>query len=569
VAGITFRGKSAVQNHHLSVPFHELVPCPSQSVTDELSLDDNLIIHGDNLIALKALLPTHAGRVDLCFIDPPYNTGEEGWVYNDNVSSPLVRDWLNKEVGKDDLTRHDKWLCLMMPRLALIRELLTDDGAVFIAIDDNEYHRLRMLMDEVFGEDNFVATLVWQARKSVQNDTDISQSHNYVLAYAKNRRQTERRLKKANAGYWFSMAGFVFLPIAIDADKYSNPDNDTRGPWKADPFDAPGVRANLSYEIVNPNTHRAYLPPNGRHWRMEESKYLAALADSRVLFGTRGTSKPQLKVFLNEQEEFGSIDTTWWGEGAFSYYVDALGDVEEAEELTDYGTTTDGSKLLQAMFGGDKVFPNPKPIQLVMRILEQASHADAIILDSFAGSGTTGHAVLQLNSIDQGNRRFILIECEEYADSLTAERIRKAIAGIPDSSSPYLAGTGGSFTYMELGDALTIARLLEGEALPTFGDLARYVFFTATGRDLDPAVVDSATGYVGETEQYRVYLMYEPDREWLKSAALTLERARALGESGGKTRLVYAPSRFLDADQLADLNIQYCQLPFDIFRLRG
>lgn len=569
MAGITFRGKSAVQNHHLTVPFHELIPCPDKSVGEKPSLEDNLIIHGDNLVALKALLPTHAGRINLCFIDPPYNTGEEGWVYNDNVASPLVREWLDKEVGKDDLTRHDKWLCLMMPRLALIRELLHDDGAVFVAIDDNEYHRLRLLMDEVFGEENFVTTLVWQARKSVQNDTDISQSHNYVLVYAKHRRQTERRLKKANAKYWHSMPGFVFAPIAVDASKYSNPDNDPRGPWKADPFDAPGVRDNLSYDIENPNTGKKYQPPSGRHWRMEEARYLAAFADNRILFGTRGTSKPQLKVFLNEQEEFGSIDTTWWGEGSLGYYLDALGDMEEAEELTDYGTTTDGSKLLQAMFGGDKVFPNPKPIQLVMRILEQAARPDAIVLDSFAGSGTTAHAVLQLNAADEGTRKFILVECEEYAESLTAERVRKAIEGVAGASSPYLGGTGGTFTFLELGDALTATRLLDGDDLPSFEDLARYVFFTATGKDLDLGTVDADAGYVGETEQYRVYLLYKPDRDWLKTAALTLDRARALGAADGKMRLVYAPSRFLDADQLAELGIQYCQLPFEIFRLKG
>lgn len=302
MAVLSFKGKTFVQNHHLTVKYHQLIPKKDKSLTDKVSLHDNLIIHGDNLIALKALLPTYAGQVKCVFADVPYNTGNEGWVYNDSVNSPMIKEWLGKVVDKEDLTRHDKWLCMMMPRLKLLRELLHDNGAIFITIDDNEEHRLRMLMDEIFGEDNFVTTIAWNARKSVQNDTDISQAHNFIVVYAKNRRQEERRLKESNANKWHKMDGFVFYPLLLDKSKFSNPDNDSRGLWKADPFDAPQIRENLTYEITNPNTGKKYLPPEGRHWRTEKIKYDELLADKRIVFGKKGTSGPQLKVFWEEKK---------------------------------------------------------------------------------------------------------------------------------------------------------------------------------------------------------------------------------------------------------------------------
>ena len=185
---IQFKGKSIVQYHHLAVPYRQLLPDAARSVTngEPPSLKDNLIVHGDNLSALKALLPSFAGRVRCIYIDPPYNTGNEGWVYNDNVNSPMHQEWLGKVVDKEDLTRHDKWLCMLWPRLTLLRELLRDDGVIFISIDDNEAHRLRMMLDEVFGEHSFVANIVWQKKQSPQNDaTYLSDMHDHILVYAK------------------------------------------------------------------------------------------------------------------------------------------------------------------------------------------------------------------------------------------------------------------------------------------------------------------------------------------------------------------------------------------------
>jgi len=412
---LDFKGKSFIYTHHLGVPYRELLVVPKKSCVPEgktPDLDDNLILHGDNLEALKALLPRYAGRVDCIYIDPPYNTGTEGWCYNDAVNAPLMREWLKKEgnpVERDDLQRHDKWLCMMWPRLQLLKDLLAEDGAIFVSIDDNEAHRLRAVMDEIFGEENFACCIPWQSRESVQNDTDISANHEFIVVYAKSRRQTERRLKESNAAKWYSMPGFTFFPLPLSKEKFANPDGDKRGLWKDDPFDAPGVRKNLEYQITNPKTGEIFLPPKGRHWRTEEENYHRLFQDDRIVFGKTGDSGPKLKVFYEEKCKFGEVATTWFPGSS-------------------YGTATSGTKELMEILG-QGAFDYPKPTRLVVELLRLATDKDSLILDSFAGSGTTAHAVLALNAKDGGKRRFILCETEAYADTLTAERVRRVIRG--------------------------------------------------------------------------------------------------------------------------------------------
>jgi adenine-specific DNA-methyltransferase len=199
---------------------------------------------------------------------------------------------------------------MMFSRLLVARQLLRKDSVIFISIDDNEVHNLRRLCNEVFGEDNFVSQIPWQARQSIQNDIDISDSHEYIVVYAKNRRKENRRLKESNKKDWYNEETFAFFPKELDKSKFSNPDNDPRGDWKADPFDAPGVRANLMYEIVNPKTKEVFLPPNGRHWGTEEKNFKKLLQDNRILFGRTGESKPQVKVFYKEKVEFGTVIDT-------------------------------------------------------------------------------------------------------------------------------------------------------------------------------------------------------------------------------------------------------------------
>ncbi len=275
---LDFKGKQHIYAHHLTVPYRPLEPDAGRSL-DPAGEDDNLIIHGDNLHALKALLPRYAGRIKCIYIDPPYNTGNEGWVYNDRVNSPLMKEWLavNGPVDNEDLERHDKWLCMMWPRLHLLKELLSDDGVIFVSIDDNEQHHLRMLMDEIFSEENFVANIVWHHRKSSQNDIDVSLSHNYIVCYA-----LERRSFSFNAG-------------DVDESKLdSNPDNDPRGPWVADPMDAPKHQRESdlrNYQSEYWNT--AHLPPEGRCWRFTRERFDNALHDNRFVFGKSGNARPQ------------------------------------------------------------------------------------------------------------------------------------------------------------------------------------------------------------------------------------------------------------------------------------
>lgn len=302
----------------------------------------------------------------------------------------------------------------MSKRLRIAKRLMSDKGVLFISIDDNEQAQLKLLCDEIFGAENYISSIPWHSRQSLQNDTDLSINHEYILAVAKNRRKSNRRLKKANASIWYDQDGFVFYPISVDGGKYSNPDNDPRGPWKADPMDAPHIRPNLTYPITNPITGVQHLPPRGRCWRISQEKFASALADNRILFGKNGTSRPQMKVFLNEQVEFGSIAHSWF----------------EAEK---YGTATHGSKELQGIFGGDKVFTSPKPTSLISNILSLVSIPDRpiTVLDFFAGSGTTLHATMQLNAEDGGSRRCILVTNNEnnICEEVTYERNKRVING--------------------------------------------------------------------------------------------------------------------------------------------
>ena len=194
-----FKGKVFVENHHLAVPFHELLPERKKGLSEKASLRDNLIVHGDNLAALKALLPTYQGKVKCIYIDPPYNTGKEGWAYNDRVNSPLMQAWLGRVVDRDDLTRHDKWCCMMMPRLKLLLKLLREDGVIFASVDDNELHHLRCLMDEVFGERNRVGQIIWHGSTD-NNPTNIATEHEYIVCYAAKKEELEEEWKSAAFG---------------------------------------------------------------------------------------------------------------------------------------------------------------------------------------------------------------------------------------------------------------------------------------------------------------------------------------------------------------------------------
>lgn len=405
---LTWPGKTqAKQLANTDIVGKTLKYVPEDSKNPETT--ENLYIEGDNLEVLKLLRNSYYGKVKMIYIDPPYNTGND-FVYKDNFTMEVIENEKiegNRDEEGNRLIKnqegsgrfHSNWLNMMYPRLKIAKDLLKEDGVIFISIDDNEVDNLRKMCSEIFGEQNLVAQFPWQSRQSIQNDTDISNSHEYIVAYAKVRRQENRRLKESNADSWFKLNSFVCLPLPLEKDNFDNPDNDPRGLWKADPFDAPNIRPNLTYIIKNPNTGEEFLPPSGRHWRTEQKTYEKLLADNRIIFGKTGNSRPQLKVFYEEKKMFGSVDNTWWtGEKC--------------------GTSTQGTKEQIQLFEGFAPFDTPKPVKLLTKILSLVSlpSNNDIILDFFSGSGTTAHAVMKLNAEDKGKRKFIMVQIPEEID---------------------------------------------------------------------------------------------------------------------------------------------------------
>lgn len=407
-----------------------LRPCVAES--KDWDSTENLYIEGDNLEVLKLLQESYLGKVKMIYIDPPYNTGND-FIYADDFKMES-EEW-KVESGEwseegDRLFKntdsngrfHSDWCSMIYSRLMLARNLLTDDGVIFISIDDNEVDNLKNICNEVFGECNLVAEIPWQSRASIQNDTDFSVNHEYICVYAKRRRQENRRLKDSNYKEWHRRDSFVCKPLPLDKSKFENPDNDPRGPWKADPFDAPNIRPNLTYAVTNPVTGEQHLPPRGRCWRISPDKFSSALADGRIIFGKDGKGRPQMKSFYEEKKEFGSVDNSWF----------------TSERI---GTTTNGTKEVMELFGGQPYFDKPKPTSLLRKIVDLANvQEDDIILDFFSGSATTAHAVMQLNAEDGGHRKFIMVQlpepCDEKSEAYKAgykniceigkERIRRA-----------------------------------------------------------------------------------------------------------------------------------------------
>ena len=556
MATLEFKGKQIIRNYHLTLKYHSLNGVKKKSLTDKISLNDNLIIHGDTLLALKALLPTYAGKVKCIYIDPPYNTGNEGWKYNDNVNSPMMRDWLGKTVDKDDLTRHDKWLCMMMPRLKLLRDLLTEDGVLFISIDDNEQYRLRGLLDEIFTERNFISCITIKANpRGRQSDNDFATLHDYCICYGKNADYVE-------------LNGLPLTPGDIEEFDQTDPDGEK---WRELGLRQRGSaslrtdRKDMFFPIyVDPKNGTVSLKPNEIHtieviprkadgregrWMWSATKVKDEI--NRV-YGRKVTGKERYDIYIKD-------------------YLNRNGEQRTSKPRSIWNDTVvnteTGGKELKLILE-QKNLEYPKPVDLIKRVIRIGTDKDSLIIDSFAGSGTTAQAVLELNKEDGGQRKFILVECENYADTITAERVRRVIKGIPDSKDEVLKkGLGGTFSYYELGKPLEITKLLEGKDLPEYKELARYVFYTATGDQIDEGKINPEKYYIGESKEYLVYLLYQPKLDYLKSKALTLDIAKSLGEYNGKKHLVFAPTKYMDAQQLSDYHIEFAQLPFEIYKL--
>ena len=540
---LDFSGKPLVYAHHLGVPFRPLIPVVGKSLLPKGKADlesANLLIHGDNLHALKALMPQYAGRVDCVCIDPPYNTGSEGWMYNDNVNSPLMRRWLreNGAVDREDLERHDKWLCMMWPRLRLLRELMADDGFIFVFIDDNEQHRLRMMMDEIFGEDNFVGVVAWK-KTSGDNKPAFAFTHDNIVIYGKGAELPRQPL------------------TPMQRAQYSNPDNDPRGEWAASDYRSRWTkeeRPNLYYAITNPNTGEKIYPDTH--------------TDSRRVWGT--SSEIHAK-----NEEAGKI---WWGadgkaqEPKKKRFLSAHVGANTRSVWTDEGSNDDAGRMLAQIFHDNgKDFDNPKPVAVVKRIIQIAAGSGGVVLDAFAGSGTTAHAVLALNAEDKGDRRFILVECEDYAHEITAERIRRVIKGVPKARDEKLRkGLGGRFAYCKLGDAIDEKTML-ANGLPDYESLAEYLAYTATGQRAGK-IRKGADWFFGEVGGYRMHLIYKPDPDFLRSDAAALdeelaEKICASAKNKGRSALIFAPCKFLPHGALARMGGEFSHLPYALRRM--
>ncbi len=568
-------GKDAVVTHHQDVPYRLLEPVAELSCGDgvqagadsgtdspganrraspagvrRMDASNNLIVQGDNLLALKALLPRYAGQVKCIYIDPPYNTGNEGWAYNDNVNSPEIRRWLGEVVGREGetLDRHDRWLCMMYPRLVLLRQFLREDGAIWISMDESEIAHLRCLMDEVFGRQRFIACNAWQKRYSRENRGAIGDVHEYVLVYAMNPDLFQATRNR--------------IPIdEKQAAVYKNPNNDPKGRWQSISMTAQGYRPNQMYEIVSP-TGKTHRPPEGRCWSTVESEYLKLKADGRIYFGKDGNGVPRIIRYLTDVEGF--VPWTWWPH----------------EEV---GHTDEAKKEIQSLLETQTAFDTPKPTRLIQRILQIATDKDSLILDSFAGSGTTGHAVLKQNAEDGGNRRFILVEMDEaIARDVTAERVKRVAQGYTQGAltpgpSPasgrgekVVAGLGGGFQFCRLGQPLFDAR---GHIDPgvRFAELARFVWFMETGMGLPAAraskrQADTASPLLGVHAGRAVYLLYNgilKDRAIDGGNVLTTPLLQQLPAHDGP-RVIYAARSAIGTARLRQLGISFRQLPYDL-----
>ena len=623
-------GKDKVVNHHLDVPFYTLehqYGFRGDNPDDKSeTCSGNMIIHGDNLIALKALLPEFEGRVNCAYFDPPYNTGEEKWVYNDNVNDPHIRKWLGEVVGKEgeDLSRHDKWLCMMYPRLVLVHKLLHPQGVAFISIDDNEYTNLKAICDEIFGKNCFVAKVTWQNNYSIRNDAHgIPYDTDNILVYSKEPDWSPNHLERTTE---------------MDA-RYVNYDQDCLS-YKVTPIHAPGANTHKSmvYAIQHPLTGVLMYPPKGRHWKdgqdnlkkelekwvpyekrviddkdvrqdicgdvVEEEVCALMLKEpleiSSQLFKSRYASKPWPKYFFLSNGQ-GSIQSKTYLDPTKGKVVSTLWKYE------DVGTNVEATNELKEIFANGKKFDTPKPTRLIERILDIATDDDSIVLDCFAGSGTTAHAVLMTNQKKHSNRRFILIELMDYADTTTAYRVKKAITGydakmkheveiynkkltiknLPhyaqyleeakavtereqgnysEISQPKLVdnsikvtairvsngrvdGLGGSFDYYELGLEVDEEKIRQ------------YIYYTETRQPLHRQRKDESRYLLDTFQNTGYYFYYERDH----STELTVDTLDIVTEKASQY-IIYADVCRLPKEFMAEKHIIFKKIPRDIKR---
>jgi adenine-specific DNA-methyltransferase len=548
-------GKAAVINHHRKVPYRLLQCDPKLSVGDPDS--GNLLVQGDNLEALKALLPYYAGKVKCIYIDPPYNTGDEHWVYNDAVNSPEIQRWLGKIVGAEaeDLSRHDKWLCMMYPRLSLLRGFLRRDGVIFVSIDENEVAHLRLLMDEIFDARNCLGTMVWKRRSSsAMRGTPLSIDHEYLLVYA----------IEASATILYGLAkGIQDYPHEDKRGRYASTDL-TVGMGK-------DARPGQFYTITNPRTGAVYPPNPERVWRFWPETMRKVIEADLIIWPDEAggrMERPRFKTYYDPNTQKPKPISSWIAT-ANTNDRELLEDEAEYElSILSSGMTQEGGKLLQQVLGS-KAFAYPKPLSLVRSLVRASTRQDDIVLDSFAGTGTTGHAVLDLNNEDRGQRRFILVEMDEdICRTLTVERLSHIVRGYEHEKAKggrvKVEGLGGGLRYCDLGEPLFDEAGNIRESV-RFSELATHVFFSETGAPI-PRRTNGRTPLLGVHNGKAVYLLFNgvlgdkrPDGGNVLTGAVLSELPPHDGP-----RIVYGEGCRLGPARLKREGIVFRQIPYEI-----
>jgi adenine-specific DNA-methyltransferase len=536
---LTWVGKEKVINHHHEVPFRVLEHQYNFSASDNNS-QGNKIIHGDNLEALKSLLPEYEGKIKCIYIDPPYNTGNEGWVYNDNVSDEKIKKWLGQVVGKEgeDLSRHDKWLCMMYPRLKILEKLLADNGIICVSVDDNEVFSLGILMDEIFGRSKRLANAPWLAEPSGGKEkTGLRGGHEYIVIYGninsltremrstgelnqkdkwgKYRKGRELRkwggisLRYDRENQWFPLK----TPDGIEVFPYRNDGKEGHWRWGKD---------QKMKEIIE--------DPEKAHWE------LCTYDEGVIVNGETERYVPFEKI----RDKQRSVGWNTW--------------------LDSYGFNADGTRELKEIFG-EKIFDTPKPTSLIKWLISLHEDENSLILDSFAGSGTTAHSVLKLNEEDGGNRKFILIETMDYAETITAERVKRVMQGYGENSKA-VEGLGGSFDYYEIGDAIFLE---DGNLNESIGieEIRRYVAFSENIPSDEQLSQDNEhspylLGFIDETAYF---FIYEKD-------AITTLDLEFLANLNFKPRsaIIYADNCLLTREFMQKHDIIFKKIPREITR---
>jgi len=547
-------GKEKVINHHRDVPFKILEHKYGFNDTDGESKEPvnsgNKIIHGDNLEALKSLLPEYEGKIKCIYIDPPYNTGNENWVYNDNVNHPKIKKWLEatlkaKESGKeaaigiDDLARHDKWLCMMYPRLKLLQKLLADDGAIFISIDDNEDASLKYLLEEIFGSLNIIGKVCWfKKRKGSYLSKEFVSLTEYIYIYRKNKKlslfggkpnseESQPLVKRTNS------VGVLKFPAKKVTSKLKD------GVYQKGKYG----KGTSSVTLLNDITITDGIIENEF---MLEAPFIwsQSFLDDEIKIGTEitiNTLNFQPRAFRNSEDKH----------KGFPSYLDG-------REFN--ATTDDAYETLKEIFNTDRIFDYSKPYQLIAYLINSITHFDknSIILDSFAGSGTTAHAVLNLNNQDEGNRKFILVEMEDYANTITAERVKRVINGYGDKE-----GTGGNFDYYELGKPLFVGENNEylNEEVDT-PKIREYIWYSETRKAFEHPKTKSDTPYfLGKKEGTAYYFIYEKE----SLTTLDYDTLSTIKTKAGQY-VIYADNCLLPKDFMMKKNIVFKKIPRDVTR---